>query len=456
MGFSARFGIKFRSRFLVANAVAAKQTEKYSPTHDVSLNRSGCGGLRAVYHFFLGVILSTATFGACIAPAAEFDYQQGTSKTSVASQISQSSTIRELFEQGETALRSENLDAAESAFGHVLSVDPDSGAAYAKLGIISMRRKQWHQAINRLEKAQLLTPSVPEICLNLSLAYYQAGDAGSAIPLLESFVRAHPDSMQTLYLMGLCYFSVGRYSEAISVLESIWQQKAEDQDYLFVLGFSASEVGNVEMERRARDRFIKIGHSSAEYHLRAGGVFFAQKQYDRAIVEYQQAAQSNPNFPLVHSNLGLAYFQQTNFQKAEEEFLTDIAIEPNLAVNYERLGEVYFYLNKNERARNSFLEAIRREPQLASSYFGLARLYHQEQKYGLALDAIDDAEKIDPDDPRFHFLKGQILTRMGNTQAGESELNTVNRLLTAERARRQGLNGENLPPPQIRTVPEPQ
>jgi tetratricopeptide (TPR) repeat protein len=421
-----------------------------------SRNLSSYHYLRAVSRLFLGaILLFPVAFVAKATSAPLFLSQQGTSAT--ASSGTAQRATQELLVKGEAALREGNLDDAESAFNHVLSLDPNSSPAYASLGMIAIRRQEWQRAVDLLQKAKQLTPGVAEISLGLSLAYYRVSDSSSAIPLLEPYVRDHPDSSQALYLLGLCYFSAGRYTEGAAILEALWQQKSQDPDYLFVLGFSANEVGNSDLERRARTRFVERGRSRAEYHVRMGEAFFAKDEYDRAVVEFQEAAQSNPNFPLVHSDLGLAFFRQMNFQKAEEEFLRDIAIEPDVAINYDRLGVVYFYLEKNEKARNSFREALRRDPRLGSSYFGLARLYSQGEKYEPALAAINEAEKIDPNNPSFHFLKGQILTRIGESEAGQSELDVATRLLNANRKRRQiGLNGENFSPSQIDTVPKPE
>src|SRR5580698_5234032 len=50
------------------------------------------------------------------------------------------------FAEGQASLQSGDLATAEAAFRRVLSVDPQSGAAYANLGVIAMRRKEWDHA----------------------------------------------------------------------------------------------------------------------------------------------------------------------------------------------------------------------------------------------------------------------------------------------------------------------
>jgi Flp pilus assembly protein TadD len=53
---------------------------------------------------------------------------------------------QQMFQQGEAALNSGNLEEAERAFKAVLAFDPNSAGAYANLGVIYMRRKQWPPA----------------------------------------------------------------------------------------------------------------------------------------------------------------------------------------------------------------------------------------------------------------------------------------------------------------------
>src|SRR6266699_4605357 len=59
---------------------------------------------------------------------------------------------RSWFARGQTALQSGDLDAAEAAFRQVLAADPRAGSAYANLGVIAMRRKEWDHAITLLQK----------------------------------------------------------------------------------------------------------------------------------------------------------------------------------------------------------------------------------------------------------------------------------------------------------------
>ncbi|PYX48425.1 MAG: hypothetical protein DMG79_11830, partial [Acidobacteria bacterium] len=74
-----------------------------------------------------------------------------------------------IFQLGQDALKENRLDEAERDFRGVLQLDPQSGGAYANLGVVYMRRKQWAKALEMLHKAEHLMPQVAGIRLNLGL-----------------------------------------------------------------------------------------------------------------------------------------------------------------------------------------------------------------------------------------------------------------------------------------------
>src|ERR1700682_266915 len=78
-----------------------------------------------------------------------------------------------LFQDGQRALQSGDLDTAQQAFRQVLKADPRSGAAYANLGVIAMRRKDWDTARADLDKAEKLSPRLPGIRLNIGLVEFR-------------------------------------------------------------------------------------------------------------------------------------------------------------------------------------------------------------------------------------------------------------------------------------------
>ena len=88
-------------------------------------------------------------------------------------------------------------------------------------------------------------------------------------------------------------------------------------------------------------------------------------------------------------------------------------------------------------AEKNYHEALRRDPRLINSYVGLAKVYQRTENYQKALSAIDSAGKLDPTRTDIHYLRGQILLRLGRKEEGKKELETSVRIDNERRAQRQ-------------------
>jgi tetratricopeptide (TPR) repeat protein len=330
-----------------------------------------------------------------------------------------------LFQRGQDALTHGQLEEAERSFRGVLRADPRSGAAYANLGVVYMRRRQWTRALESLQKAQQLLPQVAGVRLNMGLAYYRQNEFLQAIPAFESVLHDQPDSLQARYLLGQSYFFADRWADAATTLEPLWPQESGHLPYLYVLSNAAHRAGRKELDERATAQLIKLGDGSPTYQLFVGKYHLNLDQYDAALAEFQAAADADPKLPFVHFNLGLTYLKKRDYSHARDEFLKDAAVEPDLALNYDELGDVYWLLEDDKNAEKSYREALRRDPRLVNSHLGLAKICQRQEKFALALAEIDAAERVDSMRPDIHYLRGRVLLQMGRKDQAKQELDAA-------------------------------
>jgi tetratricopeptide (TPR) repeat protein len=356
----------------------------------------------------------------------------------------------QLFQAGQAALNRGSLDEAERDFRRVLAADPQDAGAYANLGVVYMRRKQWTKALDMLGKAEHLMPQVAGIRLNIGLAYYRQNEFLKAIPPFESVVRDQPEALQPRHLLGLCYFFTDRWTDAANTLAPLWAQESGQLSYLYVLSIAAHRAGQKELDEKATAQLITIGEGSPEFHLFMGKAHLNLEQYDMALADFQAAAQANPKLTFVHFNLGLTYLKKQDYEKARDEFLKDAAVEPDLALNYDELGDVYTLMQQDSDAEKNYREALRRDPRLLNSYVGLAKAYQREGKYQQALSAIDSAGKLDPRRTDIHYVRGQVLMHLGRKEEGKKELEASVRIDNERRAEREKqVENGTLPSPEL-------
>jgi len=362
-----------------------------------------------------------------------------------------------LFQLGQDALAHGQLEEAERDFRRVLQLDPQSGAAYANLGVVWMRRKQWTKALEMLHKAEHLMPGSPGIRLNLGLAYYRQNEFLQAIPQFESVVHDQPDALQPRYLLGLCYFFAERYGDATATLEPLWERESGQLPYLYVLSNAAHRAGRKELDDRATTQLIKLGDGSPAYRLFVGKYHLNLEHYDAALAEFRAAEAADPKLPFVHFNLGLTYLKQQDYEHARDEFLKDAEVEPDLALDYDELGDVYALLQDDKNAEKNYREALRYDSRLVNSHLGLAKLYQRQEKLAAALVEIEAAVKLDPERPDLRYVHGQVLLHVGRKEEAKKELDAAVRIDNERRAdREKQMDAGTVPSPELSPTLSPE
>jgi tetratricopeptide (TPR) repeat protein len=186
-----------------------------------------------------------------------------------------------------------------------------------------------------------------------------------------------------------------------------------------------------------------------------GKAYLNREEPEKALPELQRAAAANPNLPFVHFSLGLAHLRLEQKDEAEAEFRKDLAVEPDLADTYEQLGQFYLRAGNNEEAAKFFHEALKRNAQMAASHLGLAKIDMQREKYREALKSVDAALQLAPGSQGAHFLRGQVLARLGRREEAQAEFAIAKKMVNADLSkRREALGDQAVPNPELAQPPQ--
>jgi tetratricopeptide (TPR) repeat protein len=171
----------------------------------------------------------------------------------------------------------------------------------------------------------------------------------------------------------MTYYYMGRYDEA------------EKADSSYCLPNRAEDVIALEAAKKCHPHGAK-----APYYL--GCLYYAARQYDLAIENWELSAQLDPQFPTVWRNLALARFNKQNRQDEAVEYMERAF---HLNENDERvlmeLDQLYKRLHRSHAERLAFLqqypELIQRRDDLELEE---ATLLNMLGRYEEALQLIDN------------------------------------------------------------------
>ena len=145
---------------------------------------------------------------------------------------------------------------------------------------------------------------------------------------------------------------------------------------------------------------VQSGQLSKEYLARSfnnsGNVYYAKKDYDRAIQDYDQTIRLNPSYALAFYNRGLAYYNKKDYGRAIEDYDQAIRLNANYASAFNNRGNVYRAKRDYDRAIQDYNEGIRLDPKYAAAFNNRGNVYRDKKDYDRALHDYDRAIQLNP------------------------------------------------------------
>ncbi len=131
-------------------------------------------------------------------------------------------------------------------------------------------------------------------------------------------------------------------------------------------------------------------------HNTLGGLYMANRDFDKAAAECNQAIQLNPAATGAYNNLGYTYALQEKFEDAAATFRKYTAIAPKEANAHDSLAEVLMNGGHFAEAESEFQKALAADPHFAGSWTGVAQNRLLRGDAAGANAALAAERKVDP------------------------------------------------------------
>ena len=119
-----------------------------------------------------------------------------------------------------------------------------------------------------------------------------------------------------------------------------------------------------------------------------------------------------------HQNLGLAYLEESQPSKAVEAFTALIERLPDEAIGYGNLAVAHLRLQQADAAEDWVKRGIAVAPMDSQLHFILSEVYQLQGKSDLAVEAMKEAVRLDPDELEFRYkLVRHYLGQRNNPEA---------------------------------------
>ena len=290
---------------------------------------------------------------------------------------------------------------------------PDEKEAYVFRGNLYELNQKLDSSIQYYKKAIAIDTAYAQAVMYLGYAYSAGGQQEEAIEQMDRYIRLAPDAADPRASYADLLLRVGRYDDALAQYEKSLALKPD-------FWYSANQIGEVysllgrlraagEQYHRAVKMLPPSRQLDASLRARDAGLEFRRGKTDEAIRQYSEALAIDSN--ALDAAFGLAYALSKQKQFNEARVVAD-----RIKAEFERknLSQTQimsgYYLMKSrlltDEGRLDEADSLCRNALEFASPLARPQVYRQfaeirlrQRAYDAALDACEEALRINPNSP---------------------------------------------------------
>lgn len=255
-------------------------------------------------------------------------------------------------------LSKNNFDGAIDAANAAILARPKDPSNYYRLAQIYIQQWRLREALSELNQAIALDPSNAKYFRSrASIKRYQ-GSFNDAVADQQKAVDLAKDKPFELVELSAMNVAAGNLNRAADNLQEALKVDPDNQDaHVKLVGLLTQEKRWDDLaaefqrlvDRKPKDAALRIGYAHA--FLNAG-------KADKAIEEYKEAANLDPNNPEPHRQIGAIKLTEKDFEGAVREYTRALNINPSSVPDLISLGYAYAQNDDETKAEAAFVTAL--------------------------------------------------------------------------------------------------
>ena len=373
--------------------------------------------------------------------------------------------------------RARQFEQAREEFQHASEMGYDAMACRLQMVDVVLEAGDWQGALSLLRDSEKAIAGEPEFAFLEGCAYHGLGNDGEAIRAFRLACELKPHWAEALMNLARLHSARGERSEAIALLDRIQALSPGRKDVLkdiddpgltriFIDGltptvFDAYRGGKDAIIREVDGRFLALIqkgslNKAADYlsrflrlHGEAAGLSFKlanllneQERYEESLDLVSKVLELERDHKAAYDLRGDVLFKIGDFLHSVQAYQEVVRIAPDDAMAHYNLGCAHLALGESkqaevhwrrvleldkplyrERARKREAEDILQysvnvytKPASFHARLALGRLYSQEGLTAQAIQELEEAVKLVPNEPDAYFDMGEAYMNMQDRQ----------------------------------------
>jgi tetratricopeptide (TPR) repeat protein len=166
----------------------------------------------------------------------------------------------------------------------------------------------------------------------------------------------------------------------------------------------------------------------ARFYYSRGFTSNQQRQFDKAIADYDEAIRLDPRYADAYFARAFAWNEKKQFDKAIADYTEAIRLNPKNADAYVNRGSIHNVMNDHDKAIADYSKAIRLHRKGAQIYSARGMIWAKKHLYDKAIADYDAAIRLNPTVASVYDHRGFAHTQMHEHQKALADYTEASRL----------------------------
>jgi tetratricopeptide (TPR) repeat protein len=216
------------------------------------------------------------------------------------------------------------------------------------------------------------------------------------------------------------------------VIVGLWWAYRPTRDAFYYVNRGMAWSNNKDYDKAIEDydEAIRLDPKDAWAFLFRGNAWLNKNKYDKAIADYDEAIRLDLKETTAFHNRGIAWFNKSDNDKAIQDFDETIRLDPKCAAAFCIRGDAWVRKDDYDKAIKDLTEAIRLDQKQGIYYLKRGALWSFKKKYDKAIQDLDRAIRLDPTEAEAYYWRGCAWSAKENNDKANEDFDEARRLKT--------------------------
>jgi Tfp pilus assembly protein PilF len=298
--------------------------------------------------------------------------------------------------------------------------------------LAEFRAGNYAQAAGLFATVESAVPATTDALLYRAKSLVHIEDLAGADQALRAYLQSHRNSSDALYMLG---FVLNREDRAADSLATYTQAAAITQptsDDLKIVGLDYVLLNDYADAIKWLEKSVALDSKDKDAWYYLGRAYYTRSQLNEARTAFQTLLDLDPGNAKAENNLGLVLESDAQPSAAIEAFrkaITWQANEPHASEQpYVNLGSLLIEQGKIKEAIDPLEKAVKLAPENAYCRLRLGTAYLRAGEFEGAQRELEKAIQIDPDDPSAHYQLGRLFEKIHAPDQAKNEFQRTEEL----------------------------